>query len=74
MFNLLKPQNIRSPKIRLGPSIDRDYEHGDGGYVTPIVMIEKSVGLFTYGVNNDYRYEAEYAAKFNKPAYSASYL
>lgn len=69
MINLLKPQNIKSPKVRLGPSIPGEHNHGDGGYVTPAVMIEKSVGLVTYGVAGDIRYEVDYATKYKKPAY-----
>ena len=69
MIHLLKPYDIKSPKVRLGPSIDEDHVHGDGGYVTPLVMIEKSIGLVTYGVAGDIRYEAEYASKYKKPAY-----
>lgn len=69
MLHLLKPQDIKSPKVRLGPSTPGEHNHGDGGYVTPEVMITKSVGLVTYGVAGDIRYEVDYATKYNKPAF-----
>lgn len=67
MFHLLKPQDIGDKKIRLGPP--GLGQHGDGGYVCPLFMLEKSTCLVTYGVGGDTRYEHDYTKKYNKQAY-----
>lgn len=69
MLNLIKPYDIKQPKVRLGPKTPGPHNHGDGGYVTNEIVITESVALFTYGVAGDIRYEEEYAKKYNKPAY-----
>ena len=69
MLQLLKPYNINQEKVRIGPKTPGRDNHGDGGYITPVNIIEKSVALFTYGVAGDIRYETEYAAKYGKTAY-----
>jgi len=69
MINLIKPYDIKQPKVRLGPKNYGAHEHGDGGYVTNENVITESVALFTYGVAGDIRYEEEYAKKYNKPAF-----
>jgi len=69
MLQLLKPYDIKQEKVRLGPKTPGRDNHGDGGYIAPVNILEKSVALFTYGVAHDIRYESEYATKYKKPAY-----
>jgi len=69
MLQLLKPYDIKQEKVRLGPKTPGRDNHGDGGYIAPANILEKSVALFTYGVAGDIRYETEYAGKYGKPAY-----
>lgn len=62
MIDLLKPYVIGNTKVRLGPQ-------EDGGYVTSTTTIENSVGLFTYGVGHDVRFEEDYVRTYDKPVY-----
>lgn len=63
LFELLKPQNVFSPKRRLGAP------HEDGGYVMVDYVFENCVGLFSYGIGNDTRFEEDFSTKYNKPSY-----
>jgi len=62
MVQLFKPYSIGSTKVRLGPN-------EDGGYVTSTVSLESSIGLFTYGVGHDIRYEQAYRDRYGKQVY-----
>ncbi len=62
MLELLKPYDIKSNKVRLGPE-------GDGGYVVPELAIEKCTTLFTYGYGGDKRFEDDFIAKYKKANY-----
>jgi|APCry1669189000_1035189.scaffolds.fasta_scaffold92233_1 hypothetical protein len=69
MLNYLKPFDINVDKVRLGPKTPGEHNHGDGGYVAPVNILEKSVALFSYGVSHDWRYEEDYYKTYNKPVY-----
>jgi len=69
MLTYLKPFDIKVDKVRLGPKTPGEHNHGDGGYVMPVNILEKSVALFTYGVAHDFRYEEDYYKTYNKPVY-----
>lgn len=60
MLNYLKPQKIKSEKIRLG-------RNSDGGYVIPKLLAEKSNVLVTYGYGGDKAFEDDFILKFEKP-------
>jgi len=62
MLKYFKPQNINSPKKRLG--INKD-----GGYVMPELVLDKCVALFTYGVGGDTSYEVDFENQYQKPVY-----
>ena len=62
MLKYFKPQDINSPKKRLGA--DRD-----GGYVMPELVLNKCVALFTYGVGGDTSYEVDFEKQYQKPVY-----
>lgn len=62
MFDYLKPKFIDSPKKRLGTL-------ADGGYVTPELLLDKCVALFTYGVGGDVAYEVDFEKQYQKPVY-----
>lgn len=62
LIELLKPYDIFSPKKRLGP------KH-DGGYVISEIALDKCEYLFTYGVDDDTRYEEDFVKEYNKGCY-----
>ena len=62
IIELLKPFDVNSPKKRLGPN-------HDGGYVTSEITLDKCGCLFTYGVDDDTRYEEDFVKNYNKPCY-----
>lgn len=62
MLQLFKPQNINSPKIRLGSK-------SDGGYVMSSIVLEKCSSLLTYGVGGDTSYETDFEKTYQKPVY-----
>lgn len=62
ILSLLKPQNIFTNKVRLGPK-------EDGGYVMPEIVLQNCSALLTYGVGNDIRYEEEFSNTYKKPVY-----
>jgi hypothetical protein len=41
----------------------------DGGYVVPVIALEKSEVLIGYGIANDAGFEEAYSRMFNKPSY-----
>ena len=59
---LLTPKNVGYEKKRLGPQ-------RDGGYVTPIYLLEECSELYTYGVGHDVRYENEFTSEYNKKSW-----
>lgn len=61
-LELLRPKDIRSKKIRLGPFYD-------GGYVLPEIILENCTTLFTYGVGENYQFEEDFIRRYNKPVY-----
>ena len=62
LISLLTPFNTFSTKVRLGPP-------EDGGYVCTVDMLDKCSCIMTYGVGNDIRYEEDFVAKYDKPAF-----
>lgn len=60
MLKYLKPQKIKSEKIRLGSK-------SDGGYVIPKLLAEKCSVLVTYGYGGDKTFEDDFISKFEKP-------
>jgi LAS superfamily LD-carboxypeptidase LdcB len=61
-IELLKPQNIFTPKKRFGPA-------EDGGYVLPEFVFNKCSALFSYGIGRDSRFEVDFGETYKKPAY-----
>lgn len=62
MLDLLTPYKTPSGLIRLGPP-------EDGGYVTPVDVLEDCSALMTYGVGHDERYEHAFHKHTGKPVW-----
>lgn len=62
IIELLRPYDVFSPKKRLGPK-------SDGGYVISEIALQSCEYLFTYGVENDIRYEEDFVKQFKKPCF-----
>lgn len=62
MIDKLKPYYV-GEKIRIGNAYD-------GGYVLPKQMMEDSICLFSYGVNNDITFDEHYIQLTNKKVYA----
>jgi|21_taG_2_1085346.scaffolds.fasta_scaffold09387_5 hypothetical protein len=62
IIELLKPYDVNSPKKRLGPNCD-------GGYVISELALNKCTNLFTYGVDDDIKYEEDFAVTYGKPCF-----
>ena len=60
--DLLIPKKTNNELIRIGPI-------SDGGYVLPKECIEKSDGLFTYGVGYEVNFEKQYVTEYKKPVH-----
>lgn len=67
VVNLLKVYKITAANesvelIRLG-------KNNDGGYVVPVLALEKSDALMGYGIADDISFEREFSQRFDKPSF-----
>jgi hypothetical protein len=67
LVNLLKIYNITDKNrpiklIRLGKA-------NDGGYVVPVVALQKATALLGYGISNDISFEEQFSNRYQKESY-----